>query len=563
MKKFLLPLVLSIAGIILVLLHFLMKGGGSGDLGVQIQPTSYIMPAAYKVYANEEALEGRFYLCKLILTNEGGGELQNLKVSYEVPGYIDWTEIDKIRCLVPGQSAVLTVYPRFDPSIVEKTSTSKEKGNIRIEYEAGKESDVFDKSFGFEMRGRNDIVYSSMPANEILTYPDMFENLALVPCFITPEDPIIKYYTQQIQQKVLKGEAASVVRTAEEALRFLMAVYESTRQAGMVYSGTKGIPLNVGDVSSLIQHIRLPREVVTGNTGLCIELSTLYASVLSCAGLEPMIFFIPGHAYPGIKVNGSYYAIEATGIGGEGLGNIMSAEQAFEKGMEELKEFMQKLQEGDSRFMYLDVHEMNSAGVNPMELKDDSFLRQKIDQVVASWGGGGGAKKFAPNVARTTNYARNEQANPDQGGGGNYDAGDAGDLVSYGGPVSFRYPSYFMRMDNPAPGFPALVSQIEASDGSSSISVYRITGTSNPDQAMNYLAQAYYNFGASIQYQNNGSSGNFVRYSGQTSASGNLFRWVGYFKPSGGNVVGVTVGAPAGYYGQVQGTINQIVSTIR
>ncbi|HOF54944.1 MAG TPA: hypothetical protein PLD74_11695 [Prolixibacteraceae bacterium] len=562
MKKYLLPLVLSIAGIIFVLLHFLVAGGGSGNLDVQIQPTSYIMPAAYKVYANEEALEGRFYLCKLILTNEGGGELKNLKVSYEVPGYINWTEIDKIRCLVPGQSAVLTVYPRFDPSIVEKTSTSKEKGNIRIEYETGKGSDVFDKSFGFEMRGRNDIVYSSMPANEILTYPDMFENIALVPCFITPEDPIIKYYTQQIQQKVLKGEAAAVVKTTEEALRFLMAVYESTRQAGMVYSGTKGIPLNVGDVSSLIQHIRLPREVVTGNTGLCIELSTLYASVLSCAGLEPMIFFIPGHAYPGIKVNNSYYAIEATGIGGEGLGNIMTAEKALEKGMEELKEFIQKLQEGDSRFMYLDVHELNSTGVNPMELKDDSFLRQKVDQIVASWGGDG-AKKIAPGVPRTTNYARNEMAHSNQGGGGNYDGGDAGDMLSYGGIVSFRYPSHFMRMDNPAPGFPALVSQLEASDGSSSISVYRVTGTSNPDQAMNYLVQAYYNFGANIQYQNNGSSGNFVRYSGQTSSAGNLFRWVGYFKPSGGNVVGVTVGAPAGYYGQMQGTINQIVSTIR
>lgn len=47
--------------------------GGSGNLDVQIQPTSYIMPAAHKVYANEEALEGRFYLCKLILTNEGRG----------------------------------------------------------------------------------------------------------------------------------------------------------------------------------------------------------------------------------------------------------------------------------------------------------------------------------------------------------------------------------------------------------------------------------------------------------------------------------------------------------
>ncbi len=562
MKKYWLPLVLSSLGVIFLLLHFLLGGGGTGDLEVEIQPTSYIMPAAYKVYANEEALEGRFYLCKLVLTNEGKGELQNLKVTYEVPGYIDQTDVDKVKCLVPGQSAVLTVYPRFDASIVEKTSTSKEKGIIRVEYDTGKGSDTFDKTFGFEMRGRNDIVYSSMPAQEIVSYPDMFENLALVPCFITPEDPVIKYYTQQIQQRILKGEAASVVNSAEEALRFLLAVYEATRKAGMVYSGTKGIPLNVGDVSSLIQHIRLPREVVTGNTGLCIELSTLYASILSCAGLSPMIFFIPGHAYPGIKVNDSFYAIEATGIGGEGLGGVMDAETAFKKGMEELKEFMERLQQGDSRYMYLDVHEMYAGGVNPMELKDDAFLRQKVDQMVASWEGGG-AKKFSPNVNRASNFAGNQQANPNQGGGGNYDAREASDLIAYGGPVSFRYPSFFMRMDNPAPGFPALVSQIEASDGSSSISVYRITGTNNPDMAMNYLAQAYYSSGVNVQYQNNGSSGNYMRYTGQTSASGNLFRWVGYFKPSGGNVVGVTIGAPAAYYSQVQGTINQIVSSIR
>lgn len=555
MKKYWLPLVFIIIGIILLLLHFVMPSGGSGELDVDIQPTSYIMPAAYKVYANEEALDGRFYLCKLLLTNEGKGELRNIRVSYEVPGYIEWQDLDRIRYLVPGQSAVITVYPKFSPSVVEKTSTSREKGNIRITYETSKGSDEFDKSFGFEMRGRNDLVYSSMPANEIVSYPDMFENLALVPCFITPEDPIIKYYTQNVQQKILKGEAASVFNSDEEAVRFLLGVYEATLRAGMVYSGTKGIPLDVGDISSLIQHIRLPREVVTGNTGLCIELSTLYASVLSCAGLHPIIFLIPGHAYPGIMINNNYYAIEATGIGGEGLGDIQSAESAFKQGMKQLQEFIQKVQQGDPRYMYVDVHELFANGVNPMELKDDSFLRQKVDQIAGNFDKRGG-RKFNPNVGGDNQYAGNTQAGDGSSPGG------AG-FTSYSGPVNFSFPSQWMRYDNPLPTFPALVTQIEAPDGSTSISVYRIQGASTPDMAMGYLQQVYASSGVTIQYQPSGSAGGYTRYTGQSMTYGDSYSWVGLFKSSGGNVVGVTVGAPSYYYSQVQGTINQIVSTIR
>lgn len=560
MKKYWLSLVFFIIGIVFLLLHFLIPAGGSGDLDVDIQPTSYIMPAAYKVYSNEEAMDGRFYLCKLLLTNEGGKELRNLRVSYQIPGYVEWTDLDKIKYLVPGQSAVLTVYPHFSPSIVDKTSTSKERGNIRIQYDTGKGSDEFEKSFAFEMRGRNDLVYSSMPVQEIVSYPDMFENLALVSCFITPEDPIIKYYTQNIQQKILKGEAAAVMNTDEEAVRFLLGVYEATLRAGMVYSGTSGVPHDLGDVSSIIQHVRLPREVVTGNTGLCIELSTLYASVLSCAGLHPLIFFIPGHAYPGIMVNNNIYAIEATGIGGEGLGNIASAEKAFESGMKELKEFMQKVQEGDPRYMYVDIQELFAGGVNPMELRDDSYLRQKIDQIVGSWDGKG-AKQFNPNVG--TQRAYNNGGGQNQGGNENAGGGGGGNMMSYAGPVRFSYPGGWMRYDNPSPGFPALVSQIEATDGTTSISVYRIQGTASPDEAMYYLVQSYMSAGVNIQYQNNGSSGGFTRYSGQSSSYNGVFNWVGYFKPSGGGVVGVTVGAPYSYYSQVQGTINQIVSTIR
>lgn len=284
-------------------------------LKLEIQSSKVLMPAAYKVYANPKALKGKYYLFKMLVTSESRNTLFDIKVSYRIPKYIDWTEIEVIKRLDQGQSAVVCCYPVFDDKIVEKTTSSTEKTEIRlVSGSISKEED-----FSFEMKGRNDIVYTSIPAKEISGYPDMFDNSDLIACFITPEDPIIKYYTQQIQEKVLKGEDASVSKNPKEAVRFLMGIYDATLVAHMVYSGTKGIPSGFDDVESIVQHLRLPREVVTGNTGLCIELSLLYASILANEGLSPIIYLIPGHAYPGFQLGGKYYAIEATSIGGKVL----------------------------------------------------------------------------------------------------------------------------------------------------------------------------------------------------------------------------------------------------
>ncbi|MDZ4204706.1 MAG: hypothetical protein U1C46_07790, partial [Bacteroidales bacterium] len=99
MKKYLIPLILGVIGTLLILLNYLLPIASTGELNVRIQPTSYIMPAAYKVYANEEALSGRFYLCKILITNESSSALENLEVSYEIPGFIDKNKVDKIKYL--------------------------------------------------------------------------------------------------------------------------------------------------------------------------------------------------------------------------------------------------------------------------------------------------------------------------------------------------------------------------------------------------------------------------------------------------------------------------------
>jgi len=327
MKKLIIPIVLCIAGITLTAFSFISgTKGNADDIDIVIEKASFIMPAAHRVYANSEAMDGKYYLFKAKITNNSTETLEDVTVKYRIPNFIDWTELTISGEMFPGQTLVVPCYPKFKNDITEKSTESVEKTEIEISWDGAHEDDIIEEDFSFKLTNRNEYVYTGIKAEEISSWADMYDNDALIACFVTPNDPIVKYYTQNLQEKLLKGEAASVTRKPEDAVRFLGGIYEATRKSHMVYSGTKGIPKSTEDVQSIVQQVRLPREVITGNTGLCIELSVLYASVLSAAGIDPIIYMVPGHAYPGFRMNGQYYAIEATGIGGEGLGNIMSAE---------------------------------------------------------------------------------------------------------------------------------------------------------------------------------------------------------------------------------------------
>ena len=387
MKKIILPVSLAFIGLIVLAMYFF--NFGKDTLNMKISNSPYVMPSVYKVYANPQALNGEYYFFKMLMTNEGGSALHDVKVSYDIPGYIDWTELQTIPIIYPGQHVVIRCYPHFKDDVVKKMTQSQETGEIKIEYNGGK---VKKESFGFNMMGRNQFVYTDIPADQVTSYPDMMHNTQLLPCLVTPEDPIVKYYTSQVQDRWMKGEAASVDNTPAEAVHFLKGLYAATLQSRMVYSGTEGVPQKMGDINSTVQSARLPREVITGNTGLCIELSLMYASVLKAAGLHPAIFLIPGHAFPGILASDGYYAIEATGISGAGLSSvakIQNPDEAFNSGEQELKTFFEGLQKGDTRNIIIDVNDLETRGVVPMELGDDEFLRKKVDDIAATFSGGG------------------------------------------------------------------------------------------------------------------------------------------------------------------------------
>ncbi len=546
--KMLIPLLVMGAGILLVLMS-LLNFGSSGGLDIKIDKCTMIMPAAHKVYANPEALNGQYYLFKALVTNNSKQTLEKITMKYRVPGYIEWTELGTLGKMIPGQSAVVACYPVFDQKITEKTTESMEKVEIEVDWDGASDSDILEETFNFKMLNRNDFAYTCIPAEDILSWADMFDNDPLVACFVTPNDPIVKYYTQVVQEKVMKGESAGVTKSAEQGVQFLMGVYEATRMSHMVYSSTSGVPQSLEDVNTIIQHVRLPREVITGNTGLCIELSTLYASMLSAVGLSPIIYMIPGHAYPGIKVNGQYYAIEATGIGGEGLGGIASAEEAYKKGMQNLEEFVKALQAGDPRYSLVDINEVNSKGVTSMNLEDNDFLRKKVDDI---------AMNFVPGQQQNVQV----NVNRGQGGGGGNQGGGGGNEATgnrFPGPLSFTIPSGWQTYRNPSPNMPILIAQVVSPDQIASVSVYDVPANSS-ESAMQVVEQYFSQNGLQLSWEMNGSRISGTSYS---ASYGVTFSWKGKIAPGKGGYRLVAVGADNRAYNQYSGIINSVYNSIK
>ncbi|MEM7086652.1 MAG: hypothetical protein AAF489_10750 [Bacteroidota bacterium] len=547
MKKLVIPLLVSGLGLLIIGASFLFSAKGSGSLDIDIVKTATLMPAAHNVYANEEALDGKYYLFKAKITNTSKSTLEDVTVRYRIPGYIEWTELDVIGEMFSGQTASVRCYPKFPESIAEKMTESSEKAEIEISWDGASEDDMIEEEFGFRISSRGEYMFTNIPASEIAGWADVYNNDALLACYVTPNDPIVQYYTQNIQEKILMGEAASVTKDPNEAIRFLTGIYNATILSHMVYSGTKGIPESLQDVSKFSQKNRLPREVITGNTGLCLELSLLYASVLSNAGLDPIIFLVPGHAYPGFKLNGQYYAIEATGIGGEGLGKIMSADEAFQTGQKELSEFIKMWQNGDPRYTMVDIHEVNQEGVTPMALKDDAFLRKKVDDIVGSWSAAGTTTLVGNNGTQNTRLVSNTS-------GGN----SSGASSSSGGrALSLAIPQGWQTLMRPAPQIPILTAQASSPDQSMSISVYDVPAN-NGAEAMNAISSTLYNYGMSVEFQMDGST-----VYGNTYSNEGTYTWVAKTLRKNGGIRVVAIGSPDYLFQSNSGTINQLFNSIR
>jgi hypothetical protein len=543
---------LPVGGVLLLLglgslVGYATTGGdadGTGELEYRIDVKPTVMTFAYKVYGNEDAADGKYWLARIRAENEGDAPLDDLRVSYRVPGYLDsWTTPQSTAQLLPGQTASLAIYPQFPRSLTTIRSRTPATLEVKLAWKENGEDRERVESRPFEFRGVSQFEYTSLPSNEVLTWYDVYDNKELAAAFITPDDPIVRQYLGKISET--KG-GLPIVNNAEELGKVMRSIYTFMTDTGMTYAGSDGVPDTLNDVQSFTQSIRLPRQVINENSGLCIDLAMLWAALGKAAGAKAYLVLVPGHCYPVLVANdGSIVPIEATGIGGSNLGGVMSFEKAVEAGVKQWKQ----LQEGKTIGMVVDINEEQSRGIRPpdFEAADIAALAKMLDD----------------RVKNATNR-----------GGGQRGGGGGGQLVDGGGRGSLPPPNN----DNNANGWPTvtvanltvpyppqfqpnqmIVQQVQpmlpsylfsASDQTQtrSVDVYNF-GNASPQQAMNQLVSFAGQFGMQMQFagsQQTQFAGQQAQFSVVAVASPTAQMSGGmYFIPTRQGLVGIAVTGPS------------------
>lgn len=339
---------------------------GRGELSYKVFHQRMVMSCAYKAYGNPDASGGRYWFARTVLQNTGKGSVKGVKVSYQIPGFLTWTTPDEAPEILPNQTAVFVYYPKLPAKVSELRTRTPAVLETKVEFDDGSGYQTHIEKREFEFYGITEFSYTSMPASELVSYADYGDNDPLLASYITDEDQVVKTFYAKISE-VSGGFGTGA--NEKDLLQFIKSTYNYMVSLGMTYSGAKGVPDYTGDVSSTVQSIRLPRDVIYGNSGLCIELAQLWCALGQGAGLKVYLAMIPGHAFPILSAqDGTTFPVESTAISGSFGGNLGKAatwEQAIASAQNTFKEH-----KNQPTTEILDIRELQSRGIRPPELPE-------------------------------------------------------------------------------------------------------------------------------------------------------------------------------------------------
>ena len=516
-----------------------------------------VMSFGYKVYANSQIGEGRYFLSKLVLKNTGGRPIRDLTVSYQVPDYISWTTPEVASELPPGTSAVKLYYPKFPERITHLANQTTASLEIKLQWReeggSAKEQVLRDD---FTLYGVNEVQYSDLPADDILTWYDQWNLAQFVVCMVTPNDPVVKEYAAAITKR-MGGTLAGATQDPDQVVELMKATYDYMRETGMRYASAEGVPVSVGDVRTLVQTVRLPRDVITSNNGLCIELAILWASILDQLGCQTCIVMRPGHAFTIVQAGDKYYPVECTAITPKAVGS--TTDVPFEKAMQMAMEDLQKQQYK----IFFPVQQYRGEGYASPELPDVDV--DKVKGMLVS------REREATEVA-TKNVAQNQPPAPDtQEGsqGPNQPPANQPPPAQQGmvhfehsaGLVSFSYPDSWKVLQ--PPNQMGITFRVYDPSTAMGMDVVEVPNVSSANEALKAVGRAFARTGSHIRVEDSKKQGDLTVVLGHTTGSGGENEWFGVFRPVRGGVIGVAAGSPASNFQSNRQALLQLLDTVR
>ncbi len=356
-----LGLAILVAG--LIVLAIPGKSSGNSQLETKVLSRQYIVTAAYKAYGNEKL---GFWLTKTILMNKGDAPIYDVKISYRVEGFTDWSQPHSYAAIPPEGAVVDLYYPVLPSSITRLTSSTPSKILIKIEYKPAKNAKPITRTLSKQVTvlGLNDIVFSDLPPEESTgSFQDTFSNYPLLAAWVTPSDPVVLRYAGMAAQ--LSGGAATSLGD-QEAVKFLAAVWSLSVAHGISYQ-TESAAYWTGKFS---EHVKFPRDVLRDRSGTCIDTAIFFAALAMSQGLKAYLVLMPAHAFTIVQLpSGQLLPIETTM-----LNQKVSFEEAVKMGIRVAQQAF------SGPHIVVDIASLQAKGIVPPELP------QLPPNILEQWG---------------------------------------------------------------------------------------------------------------------------------------------------------------------------------
>jgi hypothetical protein len=549
---------MAVAGLLCIGLY-VFKGSGRGKLAWDDPIVrKSLMTFAYKIYGDPAVENGRFFLSKIVFHNDGAGPVRDLSVSYQIPDYTSWTTPATQSELPAGQTLVSLYYPQLPSKVTGLSNQTNATLETKIRWadDGGQMKEEILRS-NVILRGVNEIEYCDLPQSEVATWFDMFSTAEFAVAMVTPNDPVLKEFVAEITKRTGGTLAGASNGDPQEIAQIMKATYDYMCETGMRYTSAEGVPAKIGDVNTILQTVRMPRDVIITNQGLCVELAILWASVMEYLGCDSSIVFKEGHAFTVVHTAQQGIPIECTAITPKSvkgwLKNLDLSEEAtvvpFEKAVQLAKMELYLLDKNNQPYKFYDVQAYQQQGMHAPELpnieidKIKEILAQRSQHTAASYAQnvGGGARAAGGNNQVRQGYYRWAGANSS---------------------ASVEVPATWTRVENgPVPG---MVFTAQDAQTSVAVNIFNYPNLSSPMDAMETARRGVAKaVGGTVRIASQQRKGNMIIYTGTTTNRNGGTEWVGFFAPTQSGVVGMFVGTAKGYFQKFQPLIQDVISSFR
>lgn len=322
------------------------------DISVEVWPELFPVLAKFIAEGNKHFdIPG---LVKWRLHNKGD-ETVKVTVTSEIP---EWTPpAIKMMNLDPSEHRELMQTPFGNNLLVNHSIVP---GTLILRVKVADKT-IYEETKNIKIRAADDMIWS-------LYRPWDMEYL--IAAWVTPKDPSVEQILTIAKEKIYGRSLQGYIRKSKEEVKEeIRAIFNAVRDIGVSYVSST---VNFGQIG-FTQRVRLPRESIEQRMANCIDGTVLLASLFENIGLEPLIIFVPGHAFVGVRLApGSQETlfIETTLIGRPVEESIFSLEFTFDAAVREgntkyAKAYYESLYNQDALHI-VDIKKARELGIYPL-----------------------------------------------------------------------------------------------------------------------------------------------------------------------------------------------------